>query len=123
MGKRKVVVEFVGPLIVLAGLVYIMLCVGLFLMQSRLLYYPNLSGRELQANPADIGLEYESVNLVTSDNIRIHGWFIEAKQSIGTILFFHGNAGNISHRLESLQIFNELGLSALIIDYRGYGQS
>jgi hypothetical protein len=38
-------------------------------------------------------------------------------------LFFHGNAGNISHRLDSIAIFNKLGLDTLIIDYRGYGQS
>ena len=123
VGKRKVVVDFFGSVIVLAGLIYVLLCFFLFLMQSNLLYYPNLSGRELRASPVDIGLDYESVSLVTSDNVRIHGWFVEAKQHRGTILFFHGNAGNISHRLESLQIFNRLGLSTLIIDYRGYGQS
>ena len=41
----------------------------------------------------------------------------------GTLLFFHGNAGNISHRLQSLLIFNQLGLNVLMVDYRGYGQS
>ena len=42
---------------------------------------------------------------------------------IGTVLFFHGNAGNISHRLDSIVIFHRLGLNVFIIDYRGYGQS
>ena len=40
-----------------------------------------------------------------------------------TLLFFHGNAGNLSHRLESLALFNRLGLSVFIIDYRGFGNS
>ncbi|MCL7489326.1 MAG: alpha/beta hydrolase [Desulfobulbaceae bacterium] len=115
--------NFLVPLIIVAGLLYALLCAYLFFMQSRLLYYPNLPGRELRADPADIGLEYESVAFHTSDNVRIHGWFVKAKQARGTLLFFHGNAGNISHRLDSLRIFNRLGLSALIIDYRGYGQS
>lgn len=115
--------SFFGPLILVAALIYGLLCFYLFLMQSRILYYPNLPGRELQASPADIGLEYEPVSFVTNDNVRLHGWFVESKIDRGTLLFLHGNAGNISHRLDSLRIFNHLGLSTLIIDYRGYGQS
>jgi fermentation-respiration switch protein FrsA (DUF1100 family) len=121
--KGNAMLNFFVPLIVVAGLLYALLCAYLFFMQSRLLYYPNLPGRELRADPGDIGLEYESVILHTSDNVRVHGWFVKAKQARGTLLFFHGNAGNISHRLDSLRIFNRLGLSTLIIDYRGYGQS
>lgn len=63
------------------------------------------------------------VSLTTSDNERLHGWYIPAPNSRGVLLFFHGNAGNISHRLDSIKIFHELGLDTLIIDYRGYGQS
>jgi fermentation-respiration switch protein FrsA (DUF1100 family) len=48
---------------------------------------------------------------------------VPARQERGVILFFHGNAGNISHRLDTLEIFHTLGLSTFIIDYRGYGQS
>ncbi|NNE37551.1 MAG: alpha/beta hydrolase, partial [Gammaproteobacteria bacterium] len=40
-----------------------------------------------------------------------------------TLIFFHGNGGNISHRLEKIRIFNELGLNIFIFDYRGYGLS
>ena len=38
-------------------------------------------------------------------------------------MFFHGNAGNLSHRLESISIFHDIGLAVFIIDYRGYGRS
>ena len=48
---------------------------------------------------------------------------VPAANARGTLLFFHGNAGNISHRMESVLIFNRLGLGVLIVDYRGYGQS
>jgi len=123
VGKKHAMLNFFGPLIVLAGLVYALLCIFLFLLQGRLLYYPDLGGRQLRGSPADIGLEYESVTLVTGDDVRIHGWFIDARPQRGTLLFFHGNAGNISHRLDSLRIFNRLGLATLIIDYRGYGRS
>lgn len=115
--------DFIGSLIVLVGLLYVLLCIFLFLVQARLLYYPNMGGRELRTSPADIGLEYESVDIVTGDGVRLHGWFVDARPQRGTLLFFHGNAGNISHRLDSLRIFNRLELATLIIDYRGYGQS
>jgi fermentation-respiration switch protein FrsA (DUF1100 family) len=110
-------------ILILAAGMYGALCFYLFLVQDRLIYYPNVPSRELTASPADIGLHYKSVTLSTSDNIKLHGWFIPASAEKGTLLFFHGNAGNISHRLDSLKIFHDLGLAVLIIDYRGYGLS
>jgi fermentation-respiration switch protein FrsA (DUF1100 family) len=88
-----------------------------------MVYLSNLPDRALGASPSDIGLDYEDVSLTTSDNERLHGWYIPAINSRGVLLFFHGNAGNISHRLDSIEIFHELDLDILIIDYRGYGQS
>lgn len=123
VAQKNAMLSFFGPLIVMAGLIYSVLCLYLFLMQSKILFYPNLPGRKLTTSPADIGLEYESVSIVTKDKVQIHGWFVHSGRKRGTILFMHGNAGNISHRLDSLQIFNHLGFSTFIIDYRGYGQS
>ncbi len=108
---------------------FYLLFVGLvYVMQGRLLYLPNLPGRELDATPADVGLAYEDVRLIASDGIGLHGWFVPADGAArGTLLFFHGNAGNISHRLESIRqfhgLFNGQGLDVLIVDYRGYGRS
>jgi len=115
--------HYLGSFAVVVGLLYVLLCLYLYLMQEKLLFYPNLPGRELGTTPADFGLAYESVYITTADGILLHGWFLKAGRERGTLLFFHGNAGNISHRLDSLRIFNTLGLSVLIIDYRGYGQS
>lgn len=123
MTERGIMGNFLGMIIVLGGLLYGALCLYLFLMQAKLLYYPDVPSRYLTASPADIGLEYESVTITTRDEVMINGWFIPANQERGTLLFFHGNAGNISHRLDSLKIFNDLGLSTFIIDYRGYGRS
>ncbi|MDH3329886.1 MAG: alpha/beta hydrolase [Desulfobulbaceae bacterium] len=123
MSRGGGMLHFFGPLVVIGGLLYFLLCTYLYFMQARMLFYPGLPGRDLRAKPTDIGLEYESVHITTSDSIRLHGWFVKAGRERGTLLFFHGNAGNISHRLDSLRIFNTLGLSVLIIDYRGYGQS
>lgn len=93
-----------------------------YLLQGRLIYYPNVPGREISATPSDLRMDYEDVNIEASDGVSLHGWFIRGF-SDRVLLFFHGNAGNISHRLESIRQFRSLGLSVLIIDYRGYGQS
>jgi hypothetical protein len=95
----------------------------LFFLQDRLVFLPHMPGRELQATPSAMGFEYEDAWIETEDGERLHAWFVPAGNARGTLLFFHGNAGNISHRLESLIIFNSLGLDILIVDYRGYGQS
>ncbi len=107
-------------LVVLAS--YGLLIVVVYLMQGRMLYLPNVAGRALAMTPVDIGLDYQDVFIDTADGVTLHGWFIAGRSS-EVLLFFHGNAGNISHRLDSIRQFQELGLSVLIIDYRGYGQS
>ena len=91
-----------------------------FAFQDQLLYFPS---RTLVTTPDRYGLAYETVRLDTADGERLHGWWIPAGDARGTLLFFHGNAGNISGRLESVKQFHQLGLNVLIIDYRGYGQS
>ncbi|MCG6937838.1 MAG: alpha/beta hydrolase [Gammaproteobacteria bacterium] len=110
--------------LLLAGIgVYAAFSFYVYFMQSGLIFFPDMPGRDVDSTPADIGLSYQNVALVTEDNIRLHGWFIPHKNAIATLIFFHGNAGNISHRLDSIAIFHRLELNVLIIDYRGYGQS
>ena len=101
---------------------YAVLALVVYLMQARMLYLPDVPGRTLDRTPADIGADYTDVSIRTSDDVMLHGWLLPGS-SDRVLLFFHGNAGNISHRLESIRQFLQLGLSVLIIDYRGYGQS
>lgn len=100
--------------------VYGVLLLALFSLQSCLVYYPT---RDKVATPESVGLEYESIGLSTDDGLTLDGWFVPAKEARGVILFFHGNAGNISHRLRSVEIFHRLRFSTFIFDYRGYGHS
>ncbi|MDY6935096.1 MAG: alpha/beta hydrolase [Spirochaetota bacterium] len=88
--------------------------------QSSFVYFPD---RDISETPQDKGLNYESVCITTKDREKISGWWIPSKFNRGVLLFFHGNAGNISHRLDSIILFNKLGLSTFIIDYRGFGSS
>jgi dipeptidyl aminopeptidase/acylaminoacyl peptidase len=94
-----------------------------YFFQARLIYFPNIGIGFGRAVPSDIGLDYEDVVFKTTDGVQLHGWYVSADQARGVILFFHGNAGNISHRLDSIEFFHRLGFSVFIIDYRGYGRS
>lgn len=93
-----------------------------FLFQSRLVYYPEI-GREVAVTPKAYGLGFETASIRTGDGETLQAWWVPAGDARGTVLFFHGNAGNISHRLDYLQMFHRLRYSTLIVDYRGYGGS
>jgi len=100
--------------------VWLGLMAFVFLLQEKMIFIPS---KGLTNMPGHAGLSYEDVYLMTEDKIRIHGWFIPHEKPRATLLFFHGNAGNISHRIESIALFHALRLSVFIIDYRGYGLS
>jgi fermentation-respiration switch protein FrsA (DUF1100 family) len=73
--------------------------------------------------PADFGLEYEEVFFHAEDGVKLHGWWVP-QAGAPTLLWFHGNAGNISHRLENLKLqWERLGVQIFIFDYREYGRS
>jgi fermentation-respiration switch protein FrsA (DUF1100 family) len=113
--RKTVIVIGVVLLITYAVIVTLM-----YLMQQRMVYFPD---REICETPENIGLQYKDMAFTARDGVSISGWYVPAEKERGVILFCHGNAGNISHRLESIKIFNELGMSVLIFDYRGYGKS
>jgi len=110
-------------IVVMAAAAYAVVLLALFVFQSRLIFFPNMPSRAIGPGPDSIGLAYEPVEITTEDGIRLDGWYVPAQQPRGVVLFFHGNAGNISHRLDSLRLFNALNLDTLIFDYRGYGRS
>jgi len=114
--RLKMILTF----IIWVGGIYLIIILIVYLFQSKLLYFPD---KNIIANPNFYGFKYEDVNFKTSDNLNLHGWYIPADSAKYTLLFCHGNAGNISHRLESIKQFHDLGLSVFIFDYRGYGQS
>jgi len=92
----------------------------MYLQQPSMIFFPQ---KELDETPAAWGLEYEEISLLTADNVKLHGWYLPDPGSRKALLFFHGNAGNISHRGSSVEIFHRLGMNVLIFDYRGFGTS
>ncbi len=92
----------------------------MYLLQEKMIYHPT---SDLITTPETVGLVYELVAINTEDHERITGWFIPHPDERAVFLFLHGNAGNISGRVQSAKLLHDLGLSILIIDYRGYGKS
>ncbi len=107
-------------LVVVALATYVAVSILVGFLQRRLIYFPT---REYESLPTDVGLAYEEVALTTEDGATLAAWYVSHERSRGSVLFFHGNAGNISHRLHTLKLLNSLGYSVLIPDYRGYGRS
>ena len=70
------------------------------------------------------GLEHEDAWFTAADGTKLHGWYVPHENPRATVLFAHGNAGNLSHRAGMLDILHDrVGVSVLIFDYRGYGRS
>ena len=90
------------------------------ILDRMLIYFPE---KGIASTPLDVGLEYEDVFLTAADGTRVHGWHIPGESRV-TLLWLHGNAGNISRRLDNILLMRErLGAGVFIIDYRGYGLS
>jgi len=103
---------------------YLLFIVNLYLVQARHIYCPTA---EITTTPDKHGLKFESVDFKTSDSLMLHGWFVPRptvdREKERVLLFFHGNTGNISDCITTLEMFHHLGLATFIFDYRGYGQS
>jgi len=99
---------------------YVAILLLLYVFQSGMMYHPV---KQIYQTPKAIQLEYEDVYFESGKGGQIHGWFIPSRQARATVLLSHGNAGNISDRLETLRILNRLHLNVLIYDYAGYGKS
>lgn len=107
-------------IVIIAVGTYVVLAVWMYISQSKMVFQPT---HGLSFKPDQVGLDYEPVSLETADGVKLSAWFVPAKDQKGLLLFCHGNAGNMSDRLMSIQLFHGLGLSVLIFDYRGYGDS
>jgi len=103
--------------------VYAGTCLLVLFRQSRYVYYPD---KRVDIVPSQMDMEFEDVRLETSDGETLGAWFVPTASGApdaATILFCHGNAGDIGDRVGSLRTFHDLGLNVLIFDYRGYGDS
>ena len=89
-------------------------------IENFFLFFPE---KVLAMTPEDLHLDFEEIHFDTEDGIRLHGWLFPLEGESPVILFCHGNAGNISHRLDNVRLLLDHGLQVFIFDYRGYGKS
>ncbi|MFH1258547.1 MAG: alpha/beta hydrolase [Elusimicrobiota bacterium] len=107
-------------LLIIIAIILILFRIYFLFLEQKSLYYPE---KEITGIPATLGIPFEQINFKTADNKILHGWYVPAKEAKITVLFCHGNAGNISDRLHRVKFFHELGVIFFIFDYRGYGKS
>ncbi|KAI0559597.1 alpha/beta hydrolase fold [Gracilaria domingensis] len=112
------------------------LLTALYVLQERLIYHPTIPTREYEKNPKDYGMDYNDVDVLTTDRVRLHGWLIKQQRpkDSPTVIYFHGNAGNIAHRishktttqkhrLPDVRYYHRDGFNVFMVSYRGYGRS
>jgi len=114
---------FVVIFVLSVACLYILTLFLIMIFQNRLIYMPQKS---IFQTPGSVGLDYTDVRFRAADGVQLSAWFVPAATTADServVLFCHGNAGNMSHRLDSILVFHRLGLSVLLFDYRGYGES
>ncbi len=107
-------------LAILVFIAYSALGWTLFFMQNKFMYKPV---REMPYTPDELGLNFEDVLFKTEDGLELNGWFVPADNTQTTVLFCHGNGGNLMFYLDSINFLRSLNLNCFIFDYRGFGNS
>ncbi|MDD4342545.1 MAG: alpha/beta hydrolase [Kiritimatiellae bacterium] len=105
---------WVLALVIVAGWIY------LRRFERAQLYFPS---PELQTTPAQFQSQYQDVHFTAADDTPLFGWWIRANRPRGTMIYCHGNAGNIGSSAHLAPEFTRRGFNLFLWDYRGYGKS
>jgi uncharacterized protein len=90
-------------------------------IENRMIFHPTAI---IDRTPHQVGLEFEDLFFTARDGVRLNGWFIPHREARSTLVWFHGNAGNIGHRVDNIKLLHEKAkVNIFIFDYRGYGRS
>ena len=73
-------------------------------LENRLIFHPTT---EIARTPRDVGLDYQDLYSTTADNVRLNGWFIPHPEASATMIWFHGNAGNIGDRVDNIKLLHD----------------
>jgi uncharacterized protein len=111
-------VNIIFIIVVLLILLYLIVCLGIYFFQEKFVFIPQ---KDSQSPPEDMDIRV--CRIKTRDGEMLHAWWMPVYTLAYTVLFFHGNAGNISRGEKRMRLFQEMGFNALAVDYRGYGES
>ena len=113
---QLVVLFFSGVLFI-----YVIICLFYYHYQYKFIFEPV---KEHLEAPDQYGLDFEEINISRGHDHYVNSWFIPCSNGNGlTILFCHGNSGNISHRRKTIEHYHNLGFNFFVFDYSGYGKS
>ncbi len=118
MKKGKAILDTLVWLAVLLVL-FVLFLVG---CENKIIYHPDKFPVG-QWDTSRIPLPIQEVWFEAKDGVKLHGWYVPHEKAEASFLFYHGNAGNLSHRTENVFFLHHLKLNVFIFDYRGYGKS
>ncbi|MCK9554313.1 alpha/beta hydrolase [bacterium] len=110
------IINVIVEILVLTGVIYF----SFRWFEWKHIFYPD---KKISDIPSDFGLKYEDITFYSIDDKKLNGWFISANKPLATIIYCHGNAGNISDRIDIAKLLHSMGFNVFLFDYRGYGKS
>ena len=107
-----------------AGILVLLLLYTVLLVacENKIIFHPSKHPEGIW-DPSPFNVQVEDIFFKSEDGTKLHGWYIPSSNARATLLWFHGNAGNLTHRLDNIQRLKDLRLNIFIFDYRGYGKS
>jgi len=118
--RRSPPLRVVRALLASVVVLYLLTATAIWWVQTRVLYHPR---KTVDVTPADLGLRFDAVKLPLNGDV-LAGWWVPSKNDpAATILYLHGNAGNVSANADQVRRLAVTGLNIFIFDYRGYGES
>ena len=102
--------------ILLSLIFYLSLLLFMYIFQRAFMYHPKVRNTD----PTTVQFKYHEVYINSETDIKLRSWYSYSDQNKKTILFFHGNAGELGARIYKLNKFNDLNLNFLIISWRGF---
>jgi fermentation-respiration switch protein FrsA (DUF1100 family) len=115
IGRRAVVLAYTLKWLGRFGFAYLAFCALTMAFQDRLIFFPARGGHVVGPG--------EDLSLRAEDGVALHARWIPQAGAEHTLLYLHGNAGNLADRSDLLEVFHEFGANVLALEYRGYGRS
>ena len=96
---------------------YIVVIIFVYFYQRNLLYHPSENNYQNDT----IQFNYEEIFIKVNDEIKLKSWIINKDlKNFKTLVFFHGNAGDLSNRIYKLNELDKLDINILLISWRGF---
>jgi len=118
--RQKTIKQRLKKAVIIGLSLYVMVGTSLYLLQEKILFRPTVLAQEYNFN---FSHPFEELFIETNDDAIINALQFRAKNSKGVVLYFHGNAGDLSRWGTVTEYFVDLNYDVFIMDYRSYGKS